>query len=50
LIATAKKNRWGSRDALMILVAYRHGLWAAELVAIEWSQSIFRWQSSSPSG
>ena len=26
LIDTAKSNRWGQRDAAMILVAYRHGL------------------------
>jgi type 1 fimbriae regulatory protein FimB/type 1 fimbriae regulatory protein FimE len=41
LIAAAKKNRWGHRDATMILVAYRHGLRAAELVSLEWSQVAF---------
>jgi site-specific recombinase XerD len=25
LMAAARKNRWGHRDATMILVAYRHG-------------------------
>jgi site-specific recombinase XerD len=31
LMAAARKNRWGHRDATMILVAYRHGLRASEL-------------------
>ena len=31
LIETAKANRYGQRDAIMILVGYRHGLRAAEL-------------------
>jgi type 1 fimbriae regulatory protein FimB/type 1 fimbriae regulatory protein FimE len=26
LMAAARRNRWGHRDALMVLVAYRHGL------------------------
>jgi integrase len=41
LIAAAKWNRWGRRDATMILIAYRHGLRAAELVSLEWSQIDF---------
>ena len=28
----AKGNQWGRRDATIVLVAYRHGLRAAELV------------------
>ena len=32
LMAAAKGNRWGHRDATMVLVAYRHGLRASELV------------------
>ena len=32
LIKAAGKNRWGDRDATMILVAYRHGLRVSELV------------------
>jgi integrase len=42
LITAAKKNRWGHRDATMILVAYRHGLRAAELVDLRWDQVDFR--------
>jgi integrase len=42
LISAAKGNRHGSRDATMIMVAYRHGLRAAELVNLEWSQVDFR--------
>ena len=41
LIAAARKNRWGHRDATMILVAYRHGLRAAELVDLRWDQIDF---------
>jgi len=28
--------RWGHRDATAILIAYRHGLRASELVALRW--------------
>jgi site-specific recombinase XerD len=38
LIEAAKGNRHGHRDATMILLAYRHGLRACELVDLEWSQ------------
>jgi type 1 fimbriae regulatory protein FimB/type 1 fimbriae regulatory protein FimE len=38
LLKTAKANRWGARDAAMILIAYRHGLRAAELVDLRWDQ------------
>jgi len=38
LIKTAKANRYGQRDATMILLAYRHGLRAAELVDLRWDQ------------
>lgn len=41
LIAAARRNRHGHRDATMILVAYRHGLRAAELISLEWSQVDF---------
>ncbi len=39
LMDTARKRgRYGHRDATMILVAYRHGLRAAELCALRWDQ------------
>jgi integrase len=38
LIEAAKGNRYGHRDATMILLAFRHGLRVAELVSLEWSQ------------
>jgi integrase len=34
LIEAAKQNRSGHRDATAILVGYRHGLRASELVAL----------------
>jgi len=37
----AKGNRWGHRDATMILVAYRHGFRASELVDLRWDQIDF---------
>jgi integrase len=36
LIEVAKQNRSGHRDATAILVAYRHGLRASELVVLRW--------------
>ena len=36
LIKAAGENRWGHRDATAILIAYRHGLRASELVALGW--------------
>src|SRR5882757_11568545 len=36
LIDAGGKNRYGHRDATMILVAYRHGLRAGELVTLRW--------------
>ena len=42
LMEAAKGNRWGHRDATMILVAYRHGLRASELVDLRWDQVEFR--------
>jgi type 1 fimbriae regulatory protein FimB/type 1 fimbriae regulatory protein FimE len=38
LIKAAKANRHGQRDATMILLAYRHGLRAAEIVDLRWDQ------------
>jgi site-specific recombinase XerD len=42
LSEAAKGNRWGHRDAAMILVAYRHGLRVSELVDLRWDQVEFR--------
>jgi type 1 fimbriae regulatory protein FimB/type 1 fimbriae regulatory protein FimE len=38
LIEAAKENRWGHRDATMVLLAFRHGLRASELVDLRWEQ------------
>ena len=37
----AKGNRYGHRDATMILTAYRHGLRVSELVDLRWDQIDF---------
>jgi type 1 fimbriae regulatory protein FimB/type 1 fimbriae regulatory protein FimE len=42
LMKAATGNRWGHRDATMILVAYRHGLRVSELVDLRWDQVDFR--------
>ena len=39
LIEAAKENRQGHRDATMILIAFRHGLRASELVDLRWEQT-----------
>jgi len=42
LVKTARKRgRHGSRDALAILMGFRHGLRVSELVALRWSQVDF---------
>lgn len=38
LIQTARGNRWGTRDATLIMLSYRHGLRVGETVALMWSQ------------
>ena len=38
LIEGMKGNRWGHRDATMVLIAFRHGLRASELVDLRWDQ------------
>jgi len=38
LVEVAKDNRYGHRDATMILLAFRHGLRASELVDLRWEQ------------
>jgi integrase len=41
LMEEAKGNRYGHRDATMILLTYRHGFRAAELVDLRWDQIDF---------
>jgi type 1 fimbriae regulatory protein FimB/type 1 fimbriae regulatory protein FimE len=41
LIEAASSNRQGQRDGLMVLLAFRHGLRAAELVDLRWEQIDF---------
>ena len=41
LIDAARANRWGHRDATMILVAFRHGLRSSELADLRWDQIDF---------
>jgi integrase len=42
LLQTARsRGRYGARDASMILIAFRHGLRVAELVALRWEQIDF---------
>ena len=38
LIAAARQNRSGHRDATMILIAYRHGLRGSKLCALRWDR------------
>lgn len=38
LMEAARRNREGRRDATMILLAFRHGLRASELVDLQWTQ------------
>jgi integrase len=40
--AARSSNREGHRDALMVLLAYRHGLRAAEVVHLRWEQIDFK--------
>jgi Phage integrase family len=41
LVTAAKRNRYGHRNATMILLAFRHGLRASELVDLRWDQVDF---------
>jgi integrase len=38
ILEAAEHNRHGHRDATMVLMAYRHGLRASELVDLRWDQ------------
>jgi integrase len=42
LIEAAKANRLGHRDALMVLLAFRHGLRATEVCDLRWEQVDFK--------
>ena len=39
LIEAAKNNRYGHRDALMVLLAFRHGLRASEICDLRWDKT-----------
>jgi type 1 fimbriae regulatory protein FimB/type 1 fimbriae regulatory protein FimE len=41
LIAAVKSNRYGQRDATMLVVCFRHGLRAGELCELQWSDVEF---------
>ena len=41
LIEAARDNRHGGRDALMVLMAYRHGMRASEVTDLKWEQVDF---------
>jgi integrase len=41
LSKAAKGNRWGQRDATMILIGFRHGLRVSELCGLLWSSIEF---------
>jgi integrase len=41
LIAVVKSNRYGQRDATMLLICFRHGLRASELCEMQWSDVEF---------
>jgi integrase len=43
MIAAARlRGRYGLRDGLLIMLAYRHGLRASELIALRWDQIDFK--------
>jgi integrase len=42
LIEAAKDNRYGHRDALMVLLTFRHGLRATEICDLRWEQVDFK--------
>jgi integrase len=41
LIGAAKANRYGQRDATMVLICFRHGLRVSELCGLQWSDVEF---------
>jgi integrase len=42
IMDAARGNRWGHRDAAMLLVAFRHGLRVSELADLRWDQVEFK--------
>jgi integrase len=42
LIKSIKGNRWGQRDATVILIGFRHGLRVSELCDLQWSSIEFQ--------
>jgi type 1 fimbriae regulatory protein FimE len=43
MIAAARlRGRYGNRDALLIMLGFRHGLRASELIALRWDQIDFK--------
>ena len=42
LLKVAKQGRYGSRDHLMVLMAFRHGLRVSELCDLQWSDVDFK--------
>ena len=50
LVRAIKDNRHGHRDATMVLVAFRHGLRAAELVDLGGSRSTSRRERCTSAG
>ena len=44
-MTAARKNRYGHRDATMILVTYRHGLRATEVCQLRWVEGCGRYPS-----
>jgi integrase len=41
LMVAARQNRSGHRDSTLVLIAFRHGLRASELVGLRWEQVDF---------
>jgi integrase len=42
IAAARQRGRYGARDALLIMLAYRYGLRASELIALRWDQIDFK--------
>src|SRR5690349_21267536 len=42
IAAARQRGRYGNRDALLIMLAFRHGLRASGLIALRWDQIDFK--------